>query len=74
MARNPLLTIEASQTETRHDGLQMLDLARSFLRLSDLDSQIFDRLSRYEASLWRQVGQVLFTLDRLKATSFRGCY
>jgi hypothetical protein len=58
----------------RSSGSEMFDLARSFLSLSDLDSQIFDRLSRYEASLWRQVGQVLFTIDRLRATSFRSCY
>jgi len=52
----------------------VLNLARSFLRLSELDSQILDRVGRYEAALWRQVGQVLFTLERLRSTSFRNCY
>jgi hypothetical protein len=36
------------------------------LRLANLPSSALDRLSRYEASLWRQVGQILFTLDALE--------
>ncbi len=41
------------------------DLARCFLRLANLPSYPFDRLSRYEATLWRQAGQILFALDAL---------
>jgi hypothetical protein len=41
------------------------DLARCFLRLANLPSCALDRLSRYEAILWRQVGQILFALDAL---------
>jgi hypothetical protein len=41
------------------------DLTRSFLRLSNLPTYPLDRLSRYEATLWRQARQVLFTLQRL---------
>src|SRR5438105_1121174 len=41
------------------------DLARCFLRLANLPSYALDRLSRYEATLWRQAGQILFTLDAL---------
>jgi hypothetical protein len=41
------------------------DLARCFLRLANLPNFVLDRLSRYEAILWRQVGQILFTLDAL---------
>ncbi|HWE06856.1 MAG TPA: hypothetical protein VG274_09120 [Rhizomicrobium sp.] len=41
------------------------DLARCFLRLANLPSVALDRLSRYEAILWRQVGQILFALDAL---------
>ncbi len=41
------------------------DLARCFLRLANLPSFPLDRLSRYEASLWRQAAQILFTLDAL---------
>ena len=42
------------------------DIAISFLRLANLDSEIVDRLSRYEAALWRQLAQALFTLQALK--------
>ena len=41
------------------------DLARCFLRLANLPSCPLDRLSRYEAMLWRQAGQILFALDAL---------
>ena len=41
-------------------------IALSFLRLANLDSEIVDRLSRYEAALWRQLAQALFTLQALK--------
>jgi hypothetical protein len=41
------------------------DLARCFLRLANLPNYALDRLSRYEATLWRQVGQMLFALDNL---------
>src|SRR5215472_17019408 len=37
-----------------------VEFARCFLRLATLD-----RLSRYEATLWRQVGRILFALDAL---------
>jgi hypothetical protein len=39
------------------------DLTRSFVRLSNLPTYPLDRLSRYEATLWRQACQVLFTLQ-----------
>jgi hypothetical protein len=41
------------------------DLARCFLRLANLPNYALDRLSGYEATLWRQAGQVLFALDHL---------
>jgi hypothetical protein len=62
----------------RHDGGDDLDCAagsppstnaeigRCFLRLANLDNGAFDRLSRYETALWRQVGQILFALDPLR--------
>ena len=42
-----------------------IDLARCFLRLANLPSYPLDRLSRYEAVLWRQAGQILFALHAL---------
>ena len=41
------------------------DFARCFLRLANLRNFPLDRLSRYEARLWRQAGQILFALDAL---------
>jgi hypothetical protein len=42
--------------------VQAHDLTRSFVRLSNLSTYPLDRLSRYEATLWRQACQILFTL------------
>ena len=42
-----------------------VELARCFLRLANLPSLALDRLSRYEATLWRQAGRVLYALDAL---------
>src|SRR5271155_3685225 len=41
------------------------ELARCFLRLANLPNYALDRLSRYEATLWRQAGQILYALDLL---------
>lgn len=43
-----------------------LDVAQRFLRLADLNDGAFERLGRYEAALWRQVRQTLFTLETLR--------
>jgi hypothetical protein len=45
-----------------------LELARCFLRLANLPNLALDRLSRYEATLWRQAGllHALDALDRRK--------
>ena len=42
------------------------DLARCFLGLAALDNGFFERLGRYEAALWRQVSQTIFTLQHLQ--------
>jgi hypothetical protein len=42
-----------------------VEVARCFLRLANLANYALDRLSRYEVTLWRQVGQILFALDSL---------
>jgi hypothetical protein len=41
-------------------------IAGCFLRVANLENGVFDRLNRYEAALWRQVGQTLFTLEALE--------
>jgi hypothetical protein len=41
------------------------EVTHSFVRLSNLPTYPLDRLSRYEATIWRQACQVLFTLQCL---------
>ena len=50
------------------------ELARCFLRLADLDNGIFERLGRYEAALWRQARQTIFTLQHLQWRAPGGRY
>jgi hypothetical protein len=53
--------IESGSTSTnRYD-----DLTQTFVRLSNLPTYPLDRLSRYEATLWRQARQIVLTLQRL---------
>ena len=47
-------------------GLKSRAIAQRFLRLSDLDPSLFDCLGRYEARLWRQAAQTIWTLDALR--------
>jgi hypothetical protein len=44
------------------------EIARCFLRLANLDNGAFERANRYETALWRQIGQILLTLDFLLRT------
>jgi hypothetical protein len=48
---------QATRTADQSD-----DLTRAFVRLSNLPTYPLDRLSRYEATLWRQACQILFSL------------
>ena len=43
-----------------------IDIAQCFLRLSNLDNSVFERLGRYEMALWRQIRQMLFTLEGMR--------
>ena len=52
--------------DVRPTKIPSRDIAVSFLRLANLDSELVDRLSRYEAGLWRQLVQALFALQTLK--------
>jgi hypothetical protein len=42
-----------------------VELTRCFLRLANLPNFALDRLSRYEATLWRQSRQILLALNAL---------
>ena len=55
--------IETESADTPAD--QFNDLTESFVRLCNLPTFSLDRLSRYEATLWRQACQILFTLQCL---------
>jgi len=46
-------------------GAPTTEFARCFLRLANLPNFALDRLSRYEATLSRQLGRILFALDAL---------
>ncbi len=43
-------------------------IAITFLRLSNLNGDTVDRLTRYETALWRQCMQLIILLDRLAVT------
>jgi hypothetical protein len=45
------------------------NIARSFLRLTNLDNQAFERLGRYETTLWRQTAQILLLLSSIEFRS-----
>ena len=49
---------ETNQTNT--------NIARSFLSLTSLDNQVFERLGRYEINLWRQAAQILLLLNSIE--------
>jgi hypothetical protein len=61
-------TSEPASTKPTSQGGNLglgVEFARCFLRLANLPNFALDRLSRYEAALWRQAGQILFALDAL---------
>jgi hypothetical protein len=41
-------------------------IAQCFLRLSNLDPTLLDRVGSYEASLWRQAAQTIWTLEAMR--------
>ena len=42
-----------------------VEFAHGFLRLANLPNFALDRLSRYEATLWRQASRILYALETL---------
>jgi len=64
-ASNPLGNVETLPDSGMKADATALEFARCFLRLANLPNFALDRLSRYEATLWRQAGRVLFALDAL---------
>jgi hypothetical protein len=63
---NAIETHPASRlTSTQSQIASDVELARCFLRFCNLPNYVLDRLSRYEAALWRQVAQILVALGNL---------
>jgi hypothetical protein len=58
-------TLDPAPSSTQEPADPFDELTRSFVRLSNLPTCPLDRLSRYEATLWRQASQILFTLQCL---------
>jgi len=46
-------------------GQRFSPVSDGFLLLANLPNYALDRLSRYEATLWRQARQILYALDAL---------
>jgi len=57
------LYLEPESQSNSDPARQSDDLTRSFIRLSNLPTYPLDRLSRYEATLWRQACQIMFALQ-----------
>jgi hypothetical protein len=56
---------ETGLSSTVEPAVQSDDLTLAFIRLNNVPTCPLDRLSRYEATLWRQACQILFTLQCL---------
>ena len=57
--QEPLSTPLAPRSKSRA-------IAQCFLRLSNLDPTLLDRVGSYEASLWRQAAQTIWTLEAMR--------
>ena len=57
--------IETLSNSDMKTNTTAVEFARCFLRLANLPNFALDRLSRYEATLWRQAGRILHALETL---------
>src|SRR5262249_50150752 len=62
---NPLRNIETLSDSGMKADATAPEFARCFLRLANLPNFALDRLSRYESTLWRQAGRILYALETL---------
>jgi hypothetical protein len=60
-------TLSARLEKPLGDEMSATDLAHTFSRLSNLSPEIWDRLRRYETSLWRQAAQIILILGPLRS-------
>jgi hypothetical protein len=54
--------VNVSEMKAHGPGIEFV---RCFLRLANLPNFALDRLSRYEATLWRQASRILYALETL---------
>jgi hypothetical protein len=54
-----------AEPDSKMKDHKTVGFARCFLRLANLPNFALDRLSRYEATLWRQASRILLALDAL---------
>lgn len=66
---NEGLAANSLRTNNSINNTDTTDIARCFLRLSNINNDLSDRLGRYEALLWRQVRQLLGALQETKRRS-----
>ena len=57
--------METVTNRGKNFGAPNVEFARCFLRLANLPNFPLDSLSRYEATLWRQAGRILYVLETL---------
>jgi hypothetical protein len=55
-----------SDNNARGARTHNVEIAARFLALNRADQGVFERLNRYETALWRQLGQLLVTLEFLR--------
>ncbi len=74
-SQNDMSKIETVPSSGMKVDAPAIEFARCFLRLANLPNFALDRLSRYEATLWRQAGRILFALEALdrRRPQERGC-
>jgi hypothetical protein len=69
---NPMTKQQGAKENTKidaagaHTNQTNTNIARSFLRLTSLDDRVFERLGRYETTLWRQTAQTLLLLSAIE--------
>jgi hypothetical protein len=62
-ASHDMSNMETVHSSGMKDDAPAVEFARCFLRLANLPNFALDRLSRYEATLWRQAGRILYALE-----------
>jgi hypothetical protein len=62
---NDLSKLETMPKSAMKADSTAVEFAHCFLRLANLPNFALDRVSRYEATLWRQAGRILFALEAL---------